>query len=1418
MAHEYRELGAYPKMIARYEDLVERFPKSPLVLDAYLVLGDYRFDRQDLEGAKQYYRKILDAPESSATPMAHFKMGWVHLNETDYREALREFQQAVETDVKLADAKGGSKDRDKRVDVTREALTDLAYAYTEVYKPRSALRYFRRLAPTRNMYRLALEKLARRYFVKQDFSSAAMVYREIANLSNDAESNLDFTARIYESTKNINSFGRVHSDVQSMLTALNGYRYDWRIAAPQRKAATQDFELYTRDLSTRAQATAIKGKSARQQLRVALAYTRYLDSFPESPHRRDMLENLADTLFEAKLFLRAGDRYEEAAELAKSRRAKEEALYSACASFYEVLKNSAKLPRFDRIWAQQGLIHNGVAYVEAFPKSKRVPQIKINIGRSYYEAGQFDQAVGVFDEFLDAYPRHKGAKVVAELILDTYAQRQDFAGLSVKARELRRRRIGDAAFQRRLASMAKQAEERQIGEVILTASIQDTGGRDAGAQLRQYWERNKSSPVAEKTLYTAFVQFKEARNFEKTFDTGNQFIGAYPKSQYLGDVFGTLASFTTQTGEYEQAAVYLEEYYKRFPDDPTAQRTLAQAAQIKQLIGDHRGAVGAYGTLMRRVRDRDLRTQYGSKLLDSLEKLGDWDGVQAASQALLRIDRRNPKAHLMLGLASEKNGDPGQAARHYQATVRFVDRSANDEALDQAARAAFLSGDGIFRRFMRVSADGNAAAAAEAKASYLAQLEDAMVNVVGYNRGEWAVAALHRVALAYQSFGRFLRSAPLPDGLSPEQVTEYRKVVGQQAAGIDARAAEFFKTCMTKARQLNVFSGAVLGCGRRGPEQRVPPVRGAAPNPPRQRFATLKDALTKDPKNLDALSELADYFLAAGEPAKAKLTAGRGLELDDRNANFFNKLGMADLLLGEPQDAYFSFRKARDLGHPYAAANEAALRVSFGDQRGAARLLDRADIEDLPRGAADLHPGALAVLQRGRELKTMLSYDGAARRVAASLFAGTLAAGCSSSDPSGEIAEFADASVSAEDTGVPAQLRFSPRVVDGLGNATSVVGDNAVLALNPATGQPAVVYGAIPGNSPDREIRYAERNPDGSWSTPTLVVRPGETAGTTGDIVGLGFAFVGDAPHVVYLGGDGDGNDLTPYPTDLMLSRRTGATWSEQVLVDTSNEANSTCPAGTQNYCNFGNVVGTHAAIAGTGNRYFVAYRDTHGNFAKDDFELSDVEIVSSGISADRSVDLSRGGGPYLGVALTPDERPVLAYNIQTDNLVGVWSAVWQASGWVLRQVSEFPTTARVAVAATNDTLYVAYFDSVNNDMVLATSTDGDTWASETVESGGKVGLHPAIAIDPAGQPVLAYTYCGPTSDRDCPGSLNGQSEVRLARRVAGDWDITAVDDGVNNGGVGLFNSLVITGDGTIYVAFQDTQRNDLVVVEVTTQ
>ncbi len=428
------------------------------------------------------------------------------------------------------------------------------------------------------------------------------------------------------------------------------------------------------------------------------------------------------------------------------------------------------------------------------------------------------------------------------------------------------------------------------------------------------------------------------------------------------------------------------------------------------------------------------------------------------------------------------------------------------------------------------------------------------------------------------------------------------------------------------------------------------------------------------------------------------------------------------------------------------------------------------------------------------------------------------AAACSGSS-SDDVVDSRDAGVRdlGPRQGTIEQLDVEPEeIVHGL-NSEATYGDNALMRQT-SGGDYVIAYGVVPAGDPKQEVHYATRDGANSWTT-ELVGRPAEQVqDAPGTLVGLGFDLVGDVPHIVYAGGDDDDNMLSPFPTDLELRTKNGATWSSQILVDTSGEANGTCITG-QNYCNFGNVVGTHAAIKANGAQYAVVYRDTHGGFADLDFGQADVELYLSNGGASQ-VDSERSGGPFADVAFKNDGSVVMAYNLARpdpfEDRVGVWVAYGTPGNYELRRVSSSETTSRTSLAVASDgTIYLAFFHLDARDLVLATSSDGgDTWTTEAVDESGATGLHPSLQLDAQDQPVIAYTYCGRTSNRDCPGELGEDSEVRLARRENGAWQLYTVYDGGGAGGVGLFNSLVIDADGKVAIAFQDATFRDLVFVK----
>jgi len=131
MAHEYRELNQLDEMVKHYREIIKKYPKSPYVPEAYLLLGDHFIQKQDLDTAKKHYLSVLDHPESPAIAIARYKLAWCHINRAEFKEAIERFEQAVQ----VADVdKKIDIDTYKRVDIRFESLIDSAYCYIECYK------------------------------------------------------------------------------------------------------------------------------------------------------------------------------------------------------------------------------------------------------------------------------------------------------------------------------------------------------------------------------------------------------------------------------------------------------------------------------------------------------------------------------------------------------------------------------------------------------------------------------------------------------------------------------------------------------------------------------------------------------------------------------------------------------------------------------------------------------------------------------------------------------------------------------------------------------------------------------------------------------------------------------------------------------------------------------------------------------------------------------------------------------------------------------------------------------------------------------------------------------------------------------------------------------------------------------------
>jgi len=359
-------------------------------------------------------------------------------------------------------------------------------------------------------------------------------------------------------------------------------------------------------------------------------------------------------------------------------------------------------------------------------------------------------------------------------------------------------------------------------------------------------------------------------------------------------------------------------------------------------------------------------------------------------------------------------------------------------------------------------------------------------------------------------------------------------------------------------------------------------------------------------------------------------------------------------------------------------------------------------------------------------------------------------------------------------------------------DSASGAGLDLAATLDPA-GRPAAAY--FVRNAPGSySLVLARELTDGNWTRETLPANVDGGTSLTGRFgASLAFEAAGN-PVIAYLGGeaadvqrgnDGRWNSLengASLPSDAVLIRKSGGTWTQQVAATLSDSIAST-PYAVDNQ---GAVTGLWPALAiASDGGVHLAVRDIHFSADQSAYEKSNLEYRRAdafGVAQNLgelvvpSVDEPDGGGikgagSYVQMALIGGEPGVLfaLSPTATDDAEQLWFARRSTSGWSRVRLSAVtgrpghpPSLAYSASAG----LAVAFHDASGGDLLVATSTDGASWITGSPESLGETGLHPAAAFAGSTLGVL-YAYCRAPTD---PGTTcnTATQELRFRAQPAG--------------------------------------------------
>ncbi len=167
------ELNREEEATTHFKRLIQEFPNSQYVPDAWLAVCEYFFNKAELAKALKAYQKAEAFKESVVYGFAVYKEGWCYINTGDWDSALERFKTVIAySDATAVMSKAG------KLSLRKEAQKDYVRAYAHVGNAKEAKSNFIKVGGKAN-YRSMLETLANMYIDQGKQKEVIAVFKDL---------------------------------------------------------------------------------------------------------------------------------------------------------------------------------------------------------------------------------------------------------------------------------------------------------------------------------------------------------------------------------------------------------------------------------------------------------------------------------------------------------------------------------------------------------------------------------------------------------------------------------------------------------------------------------------------------------------------------------------------------------------------------------------------------------------------------------------------------------------------------------------------------------------------------------------------------------------------------------------------------------------------------------------------------------------------------------------------------------------------------------------------------------------------------------------------------------------------------------------------------------------------------------------
>ncbi|HZH03473.1 MAG TPA: tetratricopeptide repeat protein, partial [Myxococcaceae bacterium] len=520
----------------------------------------------------------------------------------------------------------------------------------------------------------------------------------------------------------------------------------------------------------------------------------------------------------------------------------------------KVRKRSAKEAEGTLSAVEQKLVAACDRYIQLYPNSPEEIDIRYQAAVVHFDKNRFADATQRFSDIILKFPEERRSQDAADLTLSVLEERGEWLELNRRSRQfLANRKLAKPGtdFTQRVASVVEGSQYKWIDETVYR---QEKNPTRAAEEFIKFVEEFPKSPNAARALSYAMVIFQETNQMERGIAAGQRALKEYGDSPFELKVRYTLAQFFERTADYARAAEGYEAFIAAFDRLNPASGKVIKANKAKgadtgggdaerdvllkeaepwvadaqfnaalwwEAVGRNEKAIAGYAAYVKRYKDKKDVPEIQFSVGQLYEREKKWTEALRHYQAF-NVDfandlRATPVQHFLARyrrmLTQRAMGHTTESVKAAEELTQVYGRLAGKDKKDDRVRRAyaharFIGTEALWKDYGELKLNRLASLKKDlaAKLKRIQEVERAYAGVLSIGDGEYGIASLTRIGLAYGDFAQNFFDSPTPPGLDDEQAELYRSELENRALPLEEKAAEALEKALAKSYELGLYT------------------------------------------------------------------------------------------------------------------------------------------------------------------------------------------------------------------------------------------------------------------------------------------------------------------------------------------------------------------------------------------------------------------------------------------------------------------------------------------------------------------------------------------------------------------------------------------------------------------------------------